>query len=626
MSAPSRRLLALGTASLLLLGIGAGALVADRADAASDPTSIGTQAFSDIAGCAAAGGDLLAAIVVDSSGSLRQTDPQNLRVAAINTAIDALEDLQTTRGDTGTVRASLSTFGSSFTPLVGWDRVSPEHAQFLRTVAERKLPSSNRDLFTDYRQALQGAQRLLDNAAAASGRDACKVLFWFTDGKLDVENRNASLAGQTDLARSQLCGPQGIVDSLRADRISIIALALFTPNSGVDEIDRSRLQAIAEGTSAAESCGTVPIPESSSVGASLTTDDTASIRRLFAQAGAMIEGATSPRTLICPGPTCIDGRLTIPVDAGIDRFRIVLETTAAGTTPPTLISPSGETTPLVPGVSQIAGARVGVGETDGLQTLEVTLSDTDTAVGSWVLATDPALTTIIDRYYFWDVTPVIEAGGELIVGESNSLVISLKDADGARVDIPDSLAVNLDVLVDNQPVTAVTNDGSTWTAEVDVPTSDVAPVVRVKASFSAVTSPSGIALGPRSTVAELRTVFAASFPEVAPAKLTFPDLVGAIPSKGHRALRRQRRGRHSSVLPRIGRHRPRRRGHHRSRPARVCRRSRWTERRSADLAHLAIPGRRNRERVGLDRTDRSRWRFASDSAQPPGDGNDGAPG
>ena len=124
------------------------------------------RTFSEISGCVATGSTLLVSIVVDESPACSRTDPKNLRVSAIETAIDALEDLRATAGDELSVQVELSTFARTSTPsLAGVADVEER-----RSVAGRSggaLPGRNVGDATDYRAALNGAKKSLDDSAEA---------------------------------------------------------------------------------------------------------------------------------------------------------------------------------------------------------------------------------------------------------------------------------------------------------------------------------------------------------------------------------------------------------------------------------------------------------------------------
>ena len=273
--------------------------------------------------------------MVDESGSLRSTDPRNMRVPAITSAIDALQELKASAPGRLSVEVSMSTFARGYDRLVGWGELNPRHADRLRAAATDELPQRNSGDATDYRQALKGSQRQLDTRAEQlAGKSVCKVMLWFTDGALDVESATATAA-------EELCRRQGIVDAVRRDQVSVVALALFTAGGGVTDAQRDQLRAVAEGTGQAVPCGKTPIPADASSGVYLSADDPAALRRLFAGATALISGGTAGPTAECPTTSCPKGRFSFDLDPGVGGFRVVADVGADGTGP-TLMTPDGQ--------------------------------------------------------------------------------------------------------------------------------------------------------------------------------------------------------------------------------------------------------------------------------------------
>ena len=513
---------AIGVVAALLTGLIT--LVAAPSATAADLSDAGERAFAKLAACVAGADHLLAAVVVDSSGSLRQTDPQDQRVGAIQTALDALESLGADSEGVLDVQANLATFGTRYEELVGWGTVTGSHLDALRAITSGELPSRDRDNYTDYRAALRGAQQSLAARAVEVGGTSCKVVLWFTDGRLDVDGTGSGPA--TDAARGELCTPQGIVDGLRSDGVAVIALALLTQggSGSVTDQDRERLKAVAEGEGAGEACGTVPIPASATAGAYLRADDAGALRRLFAQAGALIAGGTQGASVVCPDATCVEGQLDIPADRGIGGFRVVLER-QAGSPPFTLVSPDGASAELVGGTT-LDGATVGVTDREGLMVLDVVFRGSGSPGGSWTLVTGAAGTTMVDLYYFWGVTLTIEAPDGLVVGEQGTVVVSARHRDGSVVRSDELGSIDVVVNVDGEARSARAADDGGWLVDVTVPASDVPPSVHLDATARGVTAPSGIRVGPISASADLTTSFPPSFPTVTPTRLEFPAILG----------------------------------------------------------------------------------------------------
>ncbi|WP_193509113.1 VWA domain-containing protein [Cryobacterium sp. BB736] len=503
-----------------VIGLGATISIGSAVPATgAELSETGSEAFADIASCAATGDRLLAAIVVDTSGSLRQTDPQDSRVGAILQALESLAQLNSSSSSALDVEASLATFSDVYRTHVDWGSVADAHLASLRDFANGPLRGMDNDDFTDYRAALRGAQQSLNDRAAALDGTSCKVLLWFTDGKLDV-------GAATETARSELCTPQGIVDGVRGDKISVVALTLFTAagKGSVEEVDRDRLRAIAEGESGAERCGTLPVPPSSARGANLNADDATGMRRLFAQATAMIEGATPGLSALCP-QECPDGELPIPVDPGIGGFRLILERSPSAAAPK-LHAADGSSATLTPDTKSLGGADVVVSDLDGLLTADVTFADPDIESVEWRLAADPAGTTVVDLYYFWGASLLIEPPSHLFVGETSTVSFRLIHSDGSVLDPAIYDSFDLLLSLDGVQRTARPSSGGSWSLDIDLPTTEATPTVQIEATARAYTSPNRLSLGPLTASMELATSLPPSFPTVSPSRLTLPTIVG----------------------------------------------------------------------------------------------------
>src|SRR5690625_268300 len=411
-----------GLVTLLALTIGVA-----EAQALGEVSPAGEESFAEIAACSADSDRLLVSTVVDESGSLRETDPENQRVDALLAALDSLERLGSTTDLT--VEANLATFGSEYNELVGWGQLEGSHAEELRDTINEELPARNSAPLTDYREALSGAQEALEDRRQASGEDAsaCKIMLWLSDGRLDVDDIDGDQP-VTRAAREEICSPGGLIDGVRADKVAVIALGLLTDDT--DDLDRDRLQAVAEGSGGAETCGTTPV--SGTNGAFLHADDAGALDRIFAQTVALIEGASGAQSFTCPSDECADGLLEFPVDEGVGSFRLVLQS-AEGAATPELLTPGGDRSVLDP--SADLGGSTSVATSGSLTTIDVRDVTGDTGV--WTLEIDPEATTVVDLYYFWGIRLVAEAPEGVLIGEPSELLVRAVDRqnDPANLDV-----------------------------------------------------------------------------------------------------------------------------------------------------------------------------------------------
>jgi hypothetical protein len=504
----------------LVRALGAAALVLSTAAFAATPTnaapgSSNNKGFSEIAGCISGADNLLVSIVVDESLSLRSTDPAALRVQGITTAIDSLEQLTASVGKSTNVEVSLSTFARSFETLSGWQSLDAQTAREFRSTAAHALPARDAGDATDYRQALLGAKRSLDNRQAQlDDPNACKLLLWFTDGALDVD-------AQTDTARQELCQVGGIVDAVRDDGISVVALALFTPGAGVTAPQREELRAVAEGRGAGTTCGKTPIPSDSATGVYLPADDPAALQRLFAGAGALVAGGTEIGTVTCPGANCAGGTYRLDIDQGVAGARVLVQ---SGTPRVSITSPSGQRLELDSGETQrVDGAEVSYLVRDQLATINVSFSPYAKSRSRWAIR--PVGRSELSVYWFWGAALALETS-EIKAGARNEVVVRVLDQDNTP--LPASLyrGAQATMRVGDRSVKARLTPEGTIRGQVPVGVDNLPANLPVSASLQVRSIPGNVALGPVTLSERIPVTLPPSYPSVTPQELDFGHLEG----------------------------------------------------------------------------------------------------
>lgn len=481
------------------------------------PVRANERSFSDIAGCISSADNVLVSIVVDESLSLRDTDPDDLRVRGITTAIDSLAQLSEQLGRSTDVHVSLSTFARSYSTLLGWRRLGDRTAGELRSAAESQLPDRDAGDATDYRQALLGAQRELDAKQRQLGDPgACKVLLWFTDGALDVDD-------QTGAAASQLCQLGGIVDAVRRDGIAVVALALFRAGADVSQSQREQLRAVAEGRGSGVSCGAVPIPPQNTSGIYLPADDPGALQELFGRAGALVSGGTEAGTVTCPGPQCPGGRYSLAVDPGVAGARLLVAARAQGPPDVRVTSPSGRSADLSGGTAEVDGATVSLLRRDGFATVDISYPRYAEERAVWQVRPGPSELTV---FWFWGArlelqTESVSAGGR------NELRLQLLDRTGEP--LPPTLYddFRVDARLGARPVSArVTPEGAV-AGSIRLGVDRLPPALPLRVSVTARSRPSGAPLGPLSLSDRLTVELPPVYPAVSPDVLDFGELEGA---------------------------------------------------------------------------------------------------
>ena len=507
-----------------------GSLAAPAAAEEVSPT--GDRAMAQIASCAANAGSLLVSIVVDESGSLAQTDPTNQRVSGISSAIDVLADLRAGAGGKLEVEADLGVFAEGYTPLVSWLPLDQANAANLKSVSAAQLPARNQGRYTDYRAALTGARASLDARGAQLAGTSCKVILWFTDGALDVP-------GDATVALGQLCGPGGIVDGVREDRIAVIALALFHEPSSVTAAQREQLRAVAEGVGQGTSCGQ-PLSGSAVGGAFLRADNASALRRVFAGAGMLIGGASKSPSVACPSSDCAGGVVPFHVDRGIAKIQVIVDSPDSAAQV-TLVAPGSTPIPLTAATSHVPWGTLDVTQRSGLTTATATFDKLDGAqVGTWtVQALDGAgkpSPVVVDVFQLWDARLVVDVPAVVVLGQASPVTVAVTVA-GKKVPATWYKSMKFDLQVAGAPVTLAANGHGALAGSFTLPAGNAPGNVGMTASVSAVSSPSGIALAPVSWSAVRPPRVAPSYPTFTPARLVLPAVTSRAGTTGVLTLR-----------------------------------------------------------------------------------------
>ena len=167
---PIRRL-----AALLALAAGAAMpVVVLAAPSVSAETGVDVQ---DV--CSATAGDgtlrINLLLLLDTSGSLRTTDPNNLRSAGTSDALQVVESLSLSYSDDANIEVALDTFDARYSRQEGWYPASEIYSRVGNSIGAIATDAGQ---YTDYVAALTGAWERF-----ATRADDCNLLIWFTDGQ-----------------------------------------------------------------------------------------------------------------------------------------------------------------------------------------------------------------------------------------------------------------------------------------------------------------------------------------------------------------------------------------------------------------------------------------------------------
>jgi len=271
-----RRLIAVLSALLIVISSGLCALPGAQADPLDN---LGVRGFSTCVGSTKHGS---VALLMDASGSLQFTDPNNNRVPAAQLLVTRLAEMAS--GLSATIDARAWTFSVTASPLGSWRDLSGNGAANLNNDVAQ-LASANTGFDTDYWTALTTvSQDLREHARdeAPPEAEACSLLVILSDGEFDIDVRTtkrqqddygmtkpipgaetipldtqAGAAQAEQAAISDLCRDGGVADAMRADKMYIVGVGLSSRDAPDFSLLRSIVEGPVNGSGAAATCGSL---------------------------------------------------------------------------------------------------------------------------------------------------------------------------------------------------------------------------------------------------------------------------------------------------------------------------------------------------------------------------------
>lgn len=377
---------------------------------------VGQEGLKEVAQCLASNPNLLAMMVVDESGSLQSTDPENKRAAILASVVTSLESLaqQSLLGQPRRVDVAVGTFSADYTPWIPWTTLTPQTAPELAAKIEAEVPARNQGGGTDHPSAMAGGRSEIARGTARFGTGAppCKLMLMFTDGVIVVSDDPV----KNQQAADDMCARKGVIDGIRSDNISLVNVMLFD-RSTLKQYDAASqkdlvkgtqlLQAMAEGTGGGIECGTVPIPANYRSGLYLEGSADA-LASLFAAAIAIGSGGT-------PVPDITGTPATLVIDPGIASFRVV----AIAPKGFSLKAPDGSTLAgkVGSGNGAAGGSTAIVNWTGSTVTINIPVSAS--GVGNWTFAR-PGQDDAVGLYLFSDLQLQLK-DAQLVAGQESTL-------------------------------------------------------------------------------------------------------------------------------------------------------------------------------------------------------------
>lgn len=555
--------------ALLAAGLIVASLVAGAAASAQvNEASADESALGELGSCIAERHELSVLFLIDESKSLQDTDPEAVRVEAMQTALEALRFVSRleVNGATPEIDVHFATFAGGYQTLGdGWERIDADSVDRLSESVEL-FAARDTGFDTDYVQALTGAQeefsQRVSEVTAEGGEPPCQLLLWFTDGLFNLIPRTTEQQredyGTTkpwapgveitsearrdealDIGRDVLCtgtgGDQPVVDSLRRDGVINVAVAL---SEELGPGGLAFLESVAAGSSGGRTCGSVGADP---VGALVSAGNVQDLVPAFV--GPILGEGTEQDPDDRERPTCVDEPApectrTFNLDPGLRQFNL-LAVTDAGELRVILTSPTGEELVLENGEDGEANVNDVDLEWTWITESIVSLAgrmdvDSDAWVGEWSAAfmdrTGEATLSSSQIFVFGNLRPDVPEDARLVPGETVVVPVDVVAEEGTPA-IPPGLidAIELDATAALPGAAADPivreGDGTPFEVVLEVPDDLSARQVELTLEL-ALTTASGVELDPVVRNFQLPVGLPDVYPTIVDSSLELPSADG----------------------------------------------------------------------------------------------------
>lgn len=219
--------------------------------------------------------------LVDESKSLQKSDPQNRRVDAIEGSIRAFYSMVKSSKNLKkpfAVDIKIAGFSNGYASRSNWVRLEQGADNFAK--ADENLESLLQNVANiggrntvPFTNTSAGLQNSINEIVSARNSDqtSCRMLLFFSDGEMDLDNNPNSLNEQEQRGlKTTICGKDQIADQLRQNEIFTATIGLSVmvgdskPNLGLMELlstnrgEYSRTRKTGSGVFSLTSCGTLP--------------------------------------------------------------------------------------------------------------------------------------------------------------------------------------------------------------------------------------------------------------------------------------------------------------------------------------------------------------------------------
>lgn len=307
--------------------------------------------------CLAAGGEGRVLVLMDTSASLRSSDPEAARVDAAKHLVGELDAFADTSGSR--IQVAVAQFADTFEVTMPWTELGKGTDRVLDAVDGYRDRTSGFE--TDYWLAIDGARRHL---VAGSADDDCRALVWFSDGMYDLDARTSSdeqdsygvtkpygpdvtlttREAERGLERAgtrDLCRAGGLGDALRIEGITTLAVGLRSEDSDTDF-------ALMDGVATGAGVGDTACGKRAPAGHFTLADGIDDLIFAFDQLADPDNLPTPTVTELCQGSPCAAGTHRFVTDGSLTAVHILGSASVPGYRA-SLVAPDGTTLEIRPG-------------------------------------------------------------------------------------------------------------------------------------------------------------------------------------------------------------------------------------------------------------------------------------
>ncbi|MDO4791016.1 MAG: hypothetical protein Q3999_00845 [Buchananella hordeovulneris] len=294
-----------------------------------DPAANTDQALGEFGACLASEGKGAIVVLVDQSGSLRQTDPDKNRQTAGGYLLRRLASFADSKKVTLDLR--MAGFAAAYKPVGDWTPLNGGAVPSLEA-SLGQISGNLVDYDTDYWNALEYARQDVQQRSQATG-GGCKAIVWLTDGEFDIDVRDTEEAKSAygnekifapgvsldseenvskveNVGRDDMCRAGGLADSVRSSDITLLGVALSPTDPAQPKPNFDFARSIVMGKSAAGNCGQIQ----QNLGSVFEVNSLEGLLSAFDAISTPGQKSQNTQTGICQDAVCTEEKLDFVLD------------------------------------------------------------------------------------------------------------------------------------------------------------------------------------------------------------------------------------------------------------------------------------------------------------------------